>query len=61
MKFVTISPAIAILEGFFIAMVTNLALGLPHDFSVHIAQRLTFMPNFVKIGPAEAEIQRHLH
>ena len=51
----------AILEGFFITMATDLALGLPHDFSVHVAPKSTLLPNFVKIGPVEAEIQRHLH
>ena len=51
----------AILESFFITMATDLALGLPHDFSVHIAPICTLLPNFVEIGPVEAEIQRHLH
>ena len=61
MKFITTSSTIAILEGFCITMATDLGLGLPHDFSAHIAPRSTLLPNFVKIGPVEAEIQRHLH
>ena len=61
MKFITISPAIAILEGFLITMATDFGLGLPHDFSVHSAPRSTLQPNFVKIGLIEAEIQRYLH
>ena len=61
MKFIATSPTIAILEAFFITMATDLALGLPHDFSVHIAPRSTLWPNFVQIGPVEAEIQRYLH
>ncbi len=52
---------IYILEGFSITMATYLGLGLPHDFSVHMAQRCTLLPNFVKIGLVEAEIQRYLH
>ncbi len=61
MKFTVTSPKIAILEGFFITMAIDLTLGFPNDFSVHIAQRPTFIPNFVKIGPVESEIQRYLH
>ncbi len=61
MKFVTTSLIVAILEGLFITMATDLALGLPHDFSVHVALRSTLLPNFVEIGPVEAEIQRYLH
>ncbi len=61
MKFIATSQIIAILEGFFITMATDLALGLPHDSSVHIAPRSTLLPNFVGIGPVEAEIQRYLH
>ncbi len=61
MKFIANSPLIAILEGFFITMATDLALDLPHDFSVHIVPRPTLLQNFVKIGLVEAEIQRYLH
>ena len=61
MKLVTTSRTIAILDGFFITIATDLAVGLPHDFSVHIDPRSTLLSNFVKIGPVEAEIQRYLH
>ncbi len=61
MKFVATSPIVAILEGFFITMATDLTLGLPHDFSVHVTPRSTLLPISVEIGPVEAEIQRHLH
>ncbi len=56
MKFIAIGPIIAILEGFFITMASDLALGLPHDFSVHMAPRSTLLPNFVELGLVEAEI-----
>ena len=60
-KFIALSLIFWILEGFCITMATDVALGLPHDFSVHIAPRSTLLPDFVEIGPVEAEIQRHLH
>ena len=60
-KFIALSLILWILEGFCITMATDLALGQPHDFSVHSAPRPTFLLNFVEIGRLEAEIQRYLH
>ncbi len=47
-KFIGLSLILWILEGFCITMATDLALGLPHYFSVHIIPRSTVLPNFVE-------------
>ncbi len=60
-KFTALSSLFWILEGYFITMATDLALGLPHDFSVHIGPSSALLPNFVEIGPVGPEIQRYLH